>query len=167
MSAIYAKVAFAAVNRWKIKVQRAGKTPAFTGPVNNSCFMSQHYCSARIPRYDCTKVFISLKVWITHKNFSQLSLMDKFPLYLFLTSPNLYQPDKYWRDTIKLKIKSTNFIWFGSVTHCPSAPSILFLWALWIAITPLLKLSVMSTWVPTWSAYLRNFKGKLSGQSVF
>lgn len=53
MAVIYAKVAFAAVNRQKIKVERAGKIPAFTSPLNNFCFLSQHYHSVRIPGYDC------------------------------------------------------------------------------------------------------------------
>lgn len=73
----------------------------------------------------------------------------------------------------KPKIKSTNFIWFASKRNCPSVPPVCFVAenkknknAMWMASTPLLKLGGVSV-VPMQSAYLRNFKGLKSEQSVF
>lgn len=46
-----------------------------------------------------------------------------------LTCPNLYEPYKYWGDSVKdgkAKMKSTNFIQFEGMTHCPFVLSICF-----------------------------------------
>lgn len=111
-------------------------------------------------RYGLHKKTFSSSAWWT--NFHSISFS--------LTCPNVYQPYKYWRDTAKTakpKIKSTNFIWFASMKHCPSALFVYFVAAsekkaMRIANTPLLKPSGVSVRVPMWSAYLRNFKGTKS-----
>lgn len=86
---------------------------------------------------DMTKVRIyslSKKLWITQKRLfpSQLDGQNFHSLSFSLTCPNLYQPYKYWRNTVKAskpKIKSTNFICFADMSECYFPVSVLFLWA--------------------------------------